>query len=548
MEKKILSTKSMFAYAFGIFGLQIMIGLMNSYQSQFYTTLFHADLMIVAAIILVAKFISAIADFIIGNIIDRSNFKSGKMRPFILFSALPIAILTTIMFIYIPFKTMAGMYVYITITTILWNIAMSFADIPSQGMLALLSPRSDERNACAGIANTLKSIGLAAPGLVVPVICAITKSDVIGKTEYLIATLFFSILGVALYVLIYFFNKEAVPSKSNRMTFKEMGKELKTNKMLLIVFLTYMLGFGRNMAMGIGVQAAAVFVRDGIDIWIGSFHYQAAGENLPWLIGTTSAISSMISILLVPMINKKWGEKKTFIVFAIYGFAMTTISFILYLSGYDAFRSLWAILVYQFLVGFSFGPNGYLPMVMVSDIVDYREWQTGVRTEGTQFAVLSLSNKISNALSVAVGIFIVGAAGYQGGMFGSQISDKMQNIVFAAYLFIPGLCMLLSMIPMFWYKIDAKTKEVMHRKLVERRGELSDVYEEELKQDESDEQSQNAEDEPHKKETPKRSGSCKKQKAEKSDGKVNAKTNETTDVATDEEKIVAADDNDETNN
>lgn len=548
MEKKILSTKSMFAYAFGIFGLQIMIGLMNSYQSQFYTTLFHADLMIVAAIILVAKFISAIADFIIGNIIDRSNFKSGKMRPFILFSALPIAILTTIMFIYIPFKTMAGMYVYITITTILWNIAMSFADIPSQGMLALLSPRSDERNACAGIANTLKSIGLAAPGLVVPVICAITKSDVIGKTEYLIATLFFSILGVALYVLIYFFNKEAVPSKSNRMTFKEMGKELKTNKMLLIVFLTYMLGFGRNMAMGIGVQAAAVFVRDGIDIWIGSFHYQAAGENLPWLIGTTSAISSMISILLVPMINKKWGEKKTFIVFAIYGFAMTTISFILYLSGYDAFRSLWAILVYQFLVGFSFGPNGYLPMVMVSDIVDYREWQTGVRTEGTQFAVLSLSNKISNALSVAVGIFIVGAAGYQGGMFGSQISDKIQNIVFAAYLFIPGLCMLLSMIPMFWYKIDAKTKEVMHRELVERRGELSDVYEEELKQDESDEQSQNAEDEPHKKETPKRSGSCKKQKAEKSDDKASIKANETADVATDEEKIVAADNNDETNN
>ena len=549
MEKKILSTKSMFAYAFGIFGLQIMIGLMNSYQSQFYTTLFHADLMIVAAIILVAKFISAIADFIIGNIIDRSNFKSGKMRPFILFSALPIAILTTIMFIYIPFKTMAGMYVYITITTILWNIAMSFADIPSQGMLALLSPRSDERNACAGIANTLKSIGLAAPGLVVPVICAITKSDVIGKTEYLIATLFFSILGVALYVLIYFFNKEAVPSKSNRMTFKEMGKELKTNKMLLIVFLTYMLGFGRNMAMGIGVQAAAVFVRDGIDIWIGSFHYQAAGENLPWLIGTTSAISSMISILLVPMINKKWGEKKTFIVFAIYGFAMTTISFILYLSGVDAFRSLWAILVYQFLVGFSFGPNGYLPMVMVSDIVDYREWQTGVRTEGTQFAVLSLSNKISNALSVAVGIFIVGAAGYQGGMFGSQISDKMQNIVFAAYLFIPGLCMLLSMIPMFWYKIDAKTKEVMHRELVERRGELSDVDEEELKQEETDEQSQNAEDERHKEETSKRKVSCKKQKTEKSDGKVSAKTNEATaDVTTDEENAVAADDNDETTN
>ena len=36
--------------------------------------------------------------------------------------------------------------------------------------------------------------------------------------------------------------------------------------------------------------------------------------------------------------------------------------------------------------------------------------------------------------------------------------------------------MLLSMIPMFWYKIDFKTKETMHRELVERRGELSDDF------------------------------------------------------------------------
>ncbi|MGN1097249.1 MAG: MFS transporter, partial [Christensenellales bacterium] len=230
-------------------------------------------------------------------------------------------------------------------------------------------------------------------------------------------------------------------------------------------------------------------------------------------------------------------EKKTFIVFAIYGFAMTTISFILYLTGVEAFRTLWAILVYQFLVGFSFGPNGYLPMVMVSDIVDYREWQTGVRTEGTQFAVLSLSNKISNALSVAVGIFIVGAAGYQGGMFGSQISDKMQNIVFAAYLFIPGLCMLLSMIPMFWYKIDAKTKETMHKELIERRGELSDVYEEELKQNESDKQSQNEETATFEKETKNRTLSHKKNKSEKTDDAVTERSdNAAADVAETDEK------------
>lgn len=132
--------------------------------------------MIVAAIILVSKLVSSVLDPVFGNLIDKSHFKSGKMKPFILMSGLPFAIITTIMFVYIPFKSMAGMYVYITFLSIIWNVSMSLADISSQGMLALLSPRADERNMAAGITNTLKSIGIAANGVIVPIICLITGS------------------------------------------------------------------------------------------------------------------------------------------------------------------------------------------------------------------------------------------------------------------------------------------------------------------------------------------------------------------------------------
>lgn len=469
MEKqKFMRTGSLMAYGFGIFGIQLFVGYINTYQSQFYTSIFNANLMVVAVIILVAKIISALADPFIGNLIDRSNFKSGKMRPFILMSAVPLAVLTTIMFIKINFASNTAMYVYITITTLLWNIVMSFADIPSQGMLALLSPSTQERNSAAGLTNILKSIALAAPGLVVPVVCMLTKSDIITAKEYIITALFFGVMGLLLHILMYFFTEELVTTSSSRMSLKQMVKELKDNKMLMIVFLTFMLGFARNMAMGIGVQASAVLLKEGVDITIGSFHYQAAGENLPWLIGLTSAVSAMISIVIAPIINKKWGEKKTFIVFAVYGFVVCLISFLIYALGAGA-RTLLAILIFNFFVGFMFGTHGYLPMVMVSDIVDYREWQTGKRTEGTQFAVLSLSIKIGNALSVAIGIFIVGASGYYGGIPIELITNKMQNIVFAAFILIPGISTLLSAIPVLFYKIDSKVKEQMHNDLSERR-------------------------------------------------------------------------------
>ncbi len=473
MEKqKFMKTGSLMAYGFGIFGIQLFIGYINSYQSQFYTSIFNANLMIVAIIILVAKIISALADPFIGNLIDRSNFKSGKMRPFILMSSVPLAVLTTIMFVKINFTSSAAMYVYISITTVLWNIVMSFADIPSQGMLALLSPSTQERNSAAGLTNILKSIALAAPGFVVPVVCMLTKSNVITAKEYLITALFFGVVGLSLHIIMYFFSEELVATSSNRMSLKQMVKELKDNKMLMIIFLTFMLGFARNMAMGISVQASAVLLKEGVDITIGSFRYQAAGENLPWLIGLTSAVSAMISIVFVPAINKKWGEKKTFIIFAVYGFVVCLISFLIYALG-DGARTLLAILIFNFFVGFMFGTHGYLPMVMVSDTVDYREWQTGKRTEGTQFAVLSLSIKIGNALSVAIGIFIVGASGYYGGISTDLITNKMQNIVFAAFFLIPGISTLLSAIPVFFYKIDGKVKEQMQKDLAIKRANIS---------------------------------------------------------------------------
>lgn len=479
-KQPILTVQKAIVYGVGIFGVQFMIGLVNSYQAEFFNKNYGANLMIVAAIILCSKVVSIIADFIIGNLIDRARFKGGKMRPWIFISAFPIVALTMLMFVVIPFRSDFGKYAYITLITILWNVSMSLADIPSQGMLALLSPDAEERNMAAGIANTMKSIGLGIPGVFATLVCLITDSAEVGKKEYLILAGTICFIGLILFLLIYFCNKENIKSDaSSAMSFKEMIRELKDNKMLLILFLTFILGFGRNIGLGIAVQASTILLREGISFSIGSFVFEGTGDKISWLIGLTSGITSMISIITVPFVNKKWGEKKTFIVYAIYGFIVSTICFALYASGIAELRTLWAILIYQFFIGFMYGPHGYLPMVMTSDIVDYREWKTGRRTEGTQFAVLSLSNKLSNALSVAIGIFLVGAIGYSsetyfetlntGAAISDYITNDMQTGLFAIYILIPGICALLSMIPMFRYKIDGAAKLEMRAFLKEKR-------------------------------------------------------------------------------
>lgn len=488
-KKKNALTSNMWIYALGLMGINLSIGLINSYQAEFFNKMLGANLMIFAGILLASKFISIIADFIIGNLIDRANFKSGKMRPWILISAFPLAVLTMFTFVFTNFHSDAGMYVYITFMTILWNVSMTLADIPSQGMLALLSHDGDAKNNAAGIANTLKSIALACPGVIVTIVAMLTKCDVIGKKEYLITSGLLCGVGLVLQLLMYFKCKEEVKTRtSSAMSFKEMFRELKGNKQIVILFLTFILGFGRNIGLGIAVQATYILVRDGIDmsgILGGIFGNTVLyGDGISWIIGITSAVSSMVTIVLNPVINKKLGEKKYFIVAGFYGFIVSVICVIAYCCGTPALRSIWAILVYQFFLGVAYGPNGFLPMVMTSDIVDYQEWKTGKRTEGTQFAILSMSNKLSNALSVSAGIFLIGLIGFNASTANSiydgtstaytsieqYITNDMQNKAWIIYFLIPGLCMLASSIVMFFYKIDEKTKKQMREELALRRA------------------------------------------------------------------------------
>jgi sugar (glycoside-pentoside-hexuronide) transporter len=463
MEQKRISMKEILVYSFGLFGLQCIIGYLNSYQAQFYNKTMAGDLAIIGIIMLFAKLISSFADPVIGNLIDKSHFKSGKLRPFILMIVIPFMILTILIFIKVPLRGVA-LYIYIFITSTLWSIGMSFADIPSSGLLSMLSPDPMERNKIAGISTFIKSIGFSGCYVIVPVICFITKSEggAIGEKEFLFSAIVISVLGTFLLSLIYFVNKERVPYQSNRTSIKEMFFILKDSKPLRIILFSALLGFGRNMSMAVQMQAAHSLVGT-----ITIFGKQIGGENTIVILGATSAVASVISMIITPLLTKKIGEKKTFIYMALYGLLACSIAYIVYVSG---ITSLVSMLICLFFVGLMYGPHGFLPLVMVADCVDFYEWKTGKRTEGVHFAVLSLSIKISTALSVASGLIIIGLSGYNAA--NEVFSVKTKNIVYAAYILLPGIFCLLSMIPILFYKLTGEQKKLITEELTKRHLEM----------------------------------------------------------------------------
>ena len=221
-SKKHLNFKEIAAYSLGLFGFQAIVGLLNSYQAEFDASILGADIAIVGILILVAKIVSAVFDPIVGNMIDSSKSKHGKLKPFITYSLIPLLVLTAIVFVKVPFKGV-GLYVWIFITYLLWSLAMTLGDVPSQGIASVLTPNPTERTNVVSISNTFKQVGFSACVVIVPIVCLIIPggSQVFGfegdtdtpmiAGEYLGTAILTAVLGCILFALIPLLNKERVP-------------------------------------------------------------------------------------------------------------------------------------------------------------------------------------------------------------------------------------------------------------------------------------------------------------------------------------------------
>lgn len=476
-KQKHMNFKEIAAYSLGLFGFQAIVGLLNSYQAEFDGSVLGGykgmaiDVGVVGILILIAKIVSAIFDPVVGNMIDRSKSKKGKFKSMITYSLLPLLLMTAVIFLPLDFKGNNILcYVWIFVTYLIWSIAMTMGDVPSQGIASVLTPNPTERTNVVSISNTFKQIGFSACVVIVPIVCLIipggsqvfgfegeTDTPMIG-TEYLGTAVLTAILGCVLFALIPMLNKERVPYVSGeKTTAKDMVNALKNNKPFMLVIVSYFLGFGRQMAMGIQVQAASVLL---------------GSQNLVAVLGIVTAVGSMISMALCPLLIKKMNEKNAYILLSVYGFAASIFSFVI---GHFWFinpeNTVLTVLFYAslFLIGLQFGAVTLMPMIMTADCVDYYEYETGKRMEGAAYSILTLTIKVCLALGTAVGLIFVQKSGYYTSLSTGSFSTDTKDIIFFAYTALPGILALISVIPMFKYDLVGKKKEKITNTLAQRR-------------------------------------------------------------------------------
>lgn len=458
MQKQ-LKIKEIAAYSLGLFGFQMIVGLLNSYQAEFYNAELGADLAVVGVLILVVKILSSIFDPVVGNAIS----KKGKIKPFILYSIAPLVVMTILVFLKVPFKGVA-LYAWIFVTFLLWSMAMTIGDVPSQSIASVLTPNPQEKSDVISIANTFKEIGFSAAAVVVPVVCLIIpggsqvfgfegeKDTPINNTEYFVTAIATAILGCVLLSLIYFGTKERIPYSAQKMSLREMFSALKSNKYLMMVVISYIIGAGRKISMAIQVQAANVLL---------------GSQNYVVLFGICMGIGSVVSMALIPVLLRKWDERKVNIVVSVYGFVISIIAFVIYCF---VTTNMIVMFVLMFLSGLQFGVVNIMPMIMVADCVDNQEYETGKRMEGPAYSILTLTIKIGIAISAAMGLIMLRVAGYEASAI--EFATSTKQIIFFAFVCIPGLSSIISILPLLKYDLVGEKKQKIAAELQARREKV----------------------------------------------------------------------------
>ncbi|MGN1443712.1 MAG: MFS transporter [Acutalibacteraceae bacterium] len=493
MEEKNYASKSeVRAYSIAALGQGLVYSCMSSYITDYYMNVLALDAMFVILLMLLARVWDAINDPLMGMIVDRHQTKRGRLRPYPVVTAIPIAILTILMFLpplgFDISERTKGMYVYVAVVYVLWGMIYTSSDVPFWSMPNLMTPNPKERGRIISYGRTVGGVGSAVTVALPMIVGYFTaKSSNPDVLKYAIMAISMSVIGMPLFSISSFKVKEriSIPNATKRDPNEPSTlSRIFHCKPLMLVVISGILSFGRYM-----LQSAAPHVARYSGLYIGSKpttveQYQSNISTVALVIQVCAAVGMFGTMLLMPKLFKKFEYKTLMISSCLGGFVASVITLIV---GWTT-QNLLICIPFMIISSIPLGVINVVSGAMVCDCLDYIEWKTGYRDTAVGSACQSFVNKLGNAFATVVIILMYMLVHIDVAAMNSKpeaivetamnMGDPQRFAMFALVSIVPGISLLLTAIPMFFYDIVGEKKEKITVELAEMRKERGIVVSE----------------------------------------------------------------------
>lgn len=436
------------------FGLGELPGTMNSLLGAF-LTMFYTDSIGMAAatvgtLFFISRLFDGITDLIAGNIVDHTHTKWGKARPWLLWLAVPTGLAAALIF-FIPVhasETTKIIYAFVTYN-LFTSILYTMVGVAKNALMPLMTQNGIERGKLAmfslifGLGGTILAMSITIP--FVMNMSGGNPTDI--KSWRIVFCVYAVIIMVGMFAS-FFFAKEHVQAvdavkenKQKSIPFKEALNNFFHNKYFIFaIFVSVVVNF-------------SVQINSGSQTYF--YRYVMKNDMLTSTMNLWSLIPTVVGIVVLagPCL-KFFGKKKSVYIgtvgqiigYGMRGLAALTMNVPLLIVGTVA-------------CGLCTGPLSVPVNILASDAVDYGEFLTNKRIEGTGTAVVSFTQKLSTGLAAGCVGWILGLTGF--------VANKAQNVltsngIIFMFAWLPIILLILViLVYVLVYKYDQEEDEVI---------------------------------------------------------------------------------------
>ena len=418
------------------------------------------------------RLFDAVTDPIIGALMDKTNTKFGKFRPFMVIGNVIMAASVIVLYVLtpmIPASMKWARYVAFTVLYAVWVIGYTFQTSVTRAAQPVLTDDPNQRPLFT-IFNTIGSLaGMGVMQFIGPILAGDGFLGDYNATWFAVMTP----IGIAMSVLLTILAIIGIWEKDNEKYFGLGGKSepvkiseyiqiVKTNKPLQRLMIA---GGGCKLALAIATNVTVLCMLYGC--MMGNYD----GLYLPMMV--LGYVFSAPFFALTVRTSQKHGQKRslmTYVTVALVCYVGVLALLMLWQPGNPALNLSFmkdgklAINLYTiaFLLLFGIGYGAYystadMPIPMVADCADYETYRSGKFIPGIMGTLFSLVDKLVSSLSATVVSIAVGFIGYNGlPTKTTPYMEGMNWVVIVLFCIVPMVAWIATLLAMRGYELDGK--------------------------------------------------------------------------------------------
>jgi sugar (glycoside-pentoside-hexuronide) transporter len=431
-----LTAAERLGYGAGDLGINLYFISTATYLLYFYTDVLGISAAAAASVLLVARIVDAVTDPLMGMIAERTRTRWGRLRPYLLLGAAPLAVLGVLTFS-TPDLDATGKLVWAYVTYVLFGILYTVVGIPYSALTSSLTSDHQERTVLSTIRMAFAFTGGYAISVGMLPLVGLFSDAGSGFQNVMVL---FGIAATALLWLTFATTRETIqPPPAQQLRIGDSLAAVFRNPPLIVV----MLLFSGGMLSFTVRQTVTVFY----------LKYNVGREDLvAWFFGITMPVM-LLGLIGVPRLAARFGKAGGIMI----GAAVTIVGAVgLYFTPYD---NIVGIFFFSCLMALGGTPIAVLGWAMIPDTVDYAQWKLGLRADGAIFSFASFFQKLAKAVGGAGVAGALAVAGYVANVPQTAVSlTAIHNLMTLA----PAGVMALMIIAASFYRLN----ETAHRAII----------------------------------------------------------------------------------